>query len=101
MKILFAGSEMDPLARTGGLGDVLEALPAALAARGHEVSVVMPCYRGLREQARDTGVKIAVQIGGRRLPAEIWECTAAVRKPSSVSASPIPCAAAIAPTATG
>ena len=76
MKILFTGSEMDPLARTGGLGDVLEALPAALAARGHEVSVVLPCYRGLRERARDTGVKIAVQIGGRRLPAEIWECTA-------------------------
>ena len=76
MKILFTGSEMDPLARTGGLGDVLEALPAVLAARGHEVSVVLPCYRGLREGARDTGVKIAVQIGGRRLPAEIWECTA-------------------------
>ena len=76
MKILLTASEMAPLARTGGLGDVLEALPAALAARGHEVSVVLPCYRGLRERARDTGVKIAVQIGGRRLMAEIWECTA-------------------------
>ncbi len=76
MKILLTASEMAPLARTGGLGDVLEALPAALAARGHEVSVVLPCYRGLRERARDTGVKIAVQIGGRRLGAEIWECTA-------------------------
>jgi starch synthase len=36
-----------PLAHTGGLGDVLEALPAALAARGHDVSAVLPCYRGL------------------------------------------------------
>jgi starch synthase len=76
MKILFTGSEMDPFARTGGLGDVLEALPAALAARGHEVSVVLPCYRGLREKARDTGVKFAVQIGAKRAVAEIWECTA-------------------------
>lgn len=76
MKILFTGSEMAPLARSGGLGDVLEALPAALAARGHEVSVVLPCYRGLREQARDTGVKIAVQVGPQRVAAEIWECTA-------------------------
>ena len=76
MKILFTGSEMDPLARTGGLGDVLEALPAALAAQGHEVSVVLPCYRGLRERARDTGVKVAVQVGAFRHTAEIWECTA-------------------------
>ena len=76
MKILFTGSEMDPLARTGGLGDVLEALPAALAAQGHEVSVVLPCYRGLRERARDTGVKVTVQVGAQRQTAEIWECTA-------------------------
>jgi starch synthase len=80
MKILFTGSEMAPLARTGGLGDVLEALPAALAARGHEVSVVLPCYRGLRDEAllgvRSTGVSIPVQVGGKRLPAEILECRA-------------------------
>jgi starch synthase len=80
MKILFTGSEMAPLARSGGMGDVLEALPAALAARGHEVSVVLPCYRGLREDAkldvRSTGVEITVQVGSKRLPAEILECTA-------------------------
>lgn len=76
MKILFTGSEMAPFARTGGLGDVLEALPAALMARGHEVSVVLPCYRGLQEKARDTGVKFAVQVGAQRAVAEIWECTA-------------------------
>jgi hypothetical protein len=33
MKILLAGSELTPLARTGGLGDVLEALPGALVAQ--------------------------------------------------------------------
>jgi len=80
MRILFTGSEMDPLARTGGLGDVLEALPAALAARGHEVSVVLPCYRGLRENpkfgVRSTGVQMPVQVGSKVLPAEILECTA-------------------------
>ncbi len=79
MKILFTGSEMAPLARTGGLGDVLEALPAALAARGHEVSVVLPCYRGLRDDARlgvrSTGVNIPVQVGSKRMSTEILECT--------------------------
>lgn len=80
MKILFTASEMDPLARTGGLGDVLEGLPAALAARGHEVSVVLPCYRGLAEDAqlgaRRLGIEITVQVGAKRLPADILECTA-------------------------
>ncbi len=76
MKILFTASEMEPLARTGGLGDVLEALPAALAARGHEVSVVLPCYRGLAEKAHATGVKFTVQVGAKRVVAEVWECTA-------------------------
>lgn len=77
MKILHAGSELTPFARTGGLGDVLEALPAALAARGHEASVVVPCHRGLREDARlgarDTGVRLHVPVGARTLEAEVWE----------------------------
>lgn len=80
MRILLTASEMAPLARTGGLGDVLEALPAALAARGHEVSVVLPCYRGLRgDQAlgvQSTGVEIPVQVGGKRIAAEILQATA-------------------------
>lgn len=79
MTILFAASEMDPLARTGGLADVVEALPAALAKRGHEVSVVLPCYRGLAEAqasgVRSTGVKIPVAVGGQQLEAEVLECT--------------------------
>lgn len=77
MKILHAGSELTPFARTGGLGDVLEALPAALAAHGHEASVVLPAYRGLladeRLGARATGVRLHVPVGGRVVEAEIWE----------------------------
>jgi starch synthase len=71
---------MSPLARTGGLGDALEALPATLAARGHEVSVILPCYHGLLDDAelgaRSTGVEIMVQMRDQRVPAEILECTA-------------------------
>ncbi len=44
MKILIAASEMVPFAKTGGLADVAQALPQALAELGHEVAVVMPFY---------------------------------------------------------
>ena len=39
-------SEGLPFSKTGGLADVVEALPKALVARGHEVAVVLPRYRG-------------------------------------------------------
>jgi starch synthase len=45
MKILMAASEMAPFAKTGGLGDVLGALPEALAAAGHEVLTFIPRYQ--------------------------------------------------------
>ena len=45
MKILMVASEATPFAKTGGLADVLGALPAALAERGEQVAVVIPAYR--------------------------------------------------------
>ena len=48
MRILFVASEGLPFSKTGGLADVVEALPKALVARGHEVAVVLPRYRGTR-----------------------------------------------------
>ena len=44
MDILLVSSEVAPWSKTGGLGDVAGALPRALAARGHGVSVVSPRY---------------------------------------------------------
>lgn len=80
MKILMASSEMAPLARSGGLGDVLEALPAELQKRGHEVSVALPYYRSVREgrglKIKKTGVKMTIQVGAKRIEAEILECIA-------------------------
>jgi starch synthase len=48
LKILFVASEGLPFSKTGGLADVVEALPKALVAQGHEVAVVLPRYRGTK-----------------------------------------------------
>jgi starch synthase len=45
MNILMVASEATPFAKTGGLADVLGALPLALAERGEQVAVVLPAYR--------------------------------------------------------
>ena len=50
MKILYATSEAVPFCKTGGLADVAGSLPAALAASGAEVAVVLPLYQKVRER---------------------------------------------------
>jgi starch synthase len=45
--VLHCASEMTPLAKVGGLGDVVGALAAEQARRGHRVTVALPAYRSL------------------------------------------------------
>src|SRR6185436_967590 len=45
MHIAFVASECVPFSKTGGLADVVGALPRALAAAGHQISVFSPRYR--------------------------------------------------------
>jgi len=42
MRVLFASSEIDPLAKTGGLADVASSLPKALKKGGIEIFLIMP-----------------------------------------------------------
>ena len=54
MKILYVTSEANPFAASGGLGDVMGALPAAVAAvPGNECEVIMPLYNTMKPQFRE------------------------------------------------
>jgi starch synthase len=50
MHIVFAASECVPFAKTGGLADVVGALPPELVKLGNEVTVYLPLYAGVRRQ---------------------------------------------------
>jgi starch synthase len=56
MHIVFAASECTPLAKTGGLADVVSSLPKELVKLGHKVSVFLPYYRQVAKLAPDAPV---------------------------------------------
>ena len=66
MRVLFVASEGLPFSKTGGLADVVEALPKALAGLGHEVAVVLPRYRGTKTHSVVVP-SVTIPMGGTRL----------------------------------
>ena len=70
-------AEAPPLQRAGALIDVLEALPRELRERDHEVGVVLPFYREIRQNSdaeiNDTGVTVDVRVGEKNYVAEYLE----------------------------
>ena len=77
MRILMASAEGPPLQRAGAVVDVMDALPSALRAHGHEVSVVLPFYREIEEnrafKKKDTGITVDVQVGDKIHVARYFE----------------------------
>lgn len=57
MQIVFATSEVSPIAKTGGLGDVCGSLPKELVKLGHDVTIFLPYYRQAREYFEREGIK--------------------------------------------
>ncbi|MBR2662663.1 MAG: glycogen/starch synthase, partial [Clostridia bacterium] len=52
-RIAFVGSECYPFVKTGGLGDVMYALPRALKREGCEVRVILPYYACIPQKFKD------------------------------------------------
>ena len=77
MKILIAASEMTPVSTSGGLADFVEGLVTHLGSAGHEVTVVLPFMRCIRENkalgAKRSKTRFSVPVGAENLSCEVWE----------------------------
>jgi starch synthase len=75
MRILHATSELFPFSKTGGLADMVDGLARALVGQGHEVGVVTPLHRGIRERFQDwkkLETIIELPLGPGLVKAEVW-----------------------------
>ena len=70
MRIAVCASEGAPYAKSGGLGDVMEALPAALQRiEGNEVALFLPYYNKIKDNAKFATEQVAqfrVSLGWRQ-----------------------------------
>lgn len=68
-KVLFVAAESAPFYKTGGLGDVVYALPQALAKAGVDIRVALPYYARLFPEAYLNQLRevaqFTVQVGGQ------------------------------------
>ena len=58
MRIVFAASECVPYVNTGGLADVIGALPREVAKQGHQVTTYLPFYRQMSAKMKERVVAI-------------------------------------------
>ena len=78
MRIAMVASEANPLAKSGGLADVVAALSAAYVKKGHEVVIVMPYYKSIASKQKYELTRVGsffVNLSWRRIEAEIFTIT--------------------------
>ena len=86
MRIAMVASEAAPFVKTGGLGDVMQALPNALSKlKGNEICLFLPYYKRIKEnpavETEQVGLSTTTTISARAAPSTAISMTA--------SASPI------------
>lgn len=73
-RVLMVSSEAAPLAKTGGLADVVGSLPSALRAFGDEVAVLIPRYGSVDPKgARRVYDNLSIYLGPARYDASIYQ----------------------------
>ncbi len=76
MRVLTVTPEANPFASSGGLAEVIYGLASALVGLGHQVTVVLPLYRQVRESGHPltfTGKTLTIPISWKTLSAEIYQ----------------------------
>ncbi len=80
MRVIMAASEAVPFAKTGGLADVVGALPPALQQRGVDVAVILPKYPSVTDvggAVRRLDWTLPVPVSSRIVTAGVWTTTGA------------------------
>ena len=91
MKIVHIASEVAPWSQTGGLADVVGAVPHAIQEIGGsavQCAVITPFYRGIRQLAKkrgvpieDTEVTVSATLAGWSVVARVFALREASRPP--------------------
>ncbi|MDR3135398.1 MAG: glycogen/starch synthase, partial [Deltaproteobacteria bacterium] len=73
IQVLFASSEVSPLAQTGGLAEVAGSLPQAIASHGLDATVIMPAYRQTLKQFqfKELYPGLSVTMDGKERPCSV------------------------------
>jgi starch synthase len=78
MQVIFVASEAVPFAKTGGLGDVLGALPRAIEREGHAAAIFLPGYRSALAAGVPqipTGITVRVPIASQMVEGNLIAST--------------------------
>jgi starch synthase len=74
LRILFVAAEAVPWVKSGGLGDVMGALPRELFALGHEVATALPLYAAVEREEAGLELLATIQVRflGNSFPTRIY-----------------------------
>lgn len=81
-KVLMVASEVAPLAKVGGLADVVGSLPIALNKLNCDARVIMPKYRNISEKKfglKKIASNILIKAGRQKVKVNIWETKKAIK----------------------